>query len=149
MRASLVAALTILLAACSAESSGPGAKNANPRNPRVVVVYDEDVLLTGTTDGATASAAACSPAEEKHVVEVTEALPVKVILRATDGAAPLAGATLHVTSLETKQTWCAMMKDDFALIAPPEAMPRGLYAVSVTAPSAEPQRYEILWKMEI
>jgi hypothetical protein len=135
--------LSLLAAGCA--SSTPGSKEVG--NARIVVVYDEDVLLTGATDGQSVpAAAACAPSEPKHVVELPEPSKAKVTLRATDGAGELQGATLRVTSIATKQTWCATMKGDHTTIATKDQLPSGLYAVSVVEQRPQPHRYEILWE---
>ena len=142
-----------VLTACAAVVLGTGAAGCASRGAapsqidgaRVVTVYDEDILLTGTTDGHD-SASTCAPAEPKHVVQLPEASRSKITLRATGGASPLTGATLRVTHLGTKQTWCATMKNDAVTAVLPAQFPRGLYAVSVSEGPGEPHRYEILWE---
>jgi hypothetical protein len=137
--------LATVAAGCA--SSNANVPAGSTGTARVVVVYDEDILLTGTTDGRKVETAkACAPAEPKHVVELPEPSKAKVTLRATEGATPLEGATLRVTNLETKQTWCATMSEDHATLVPPDQLPAGQYAVSVVEGQSEPHRYEILWQ---
>jgi hypothetical protein len=126
-------------AGCASSTSAP----SHVGSARVVTVYDDDILLTGITDAE--QRASCAPAEPKHVVELPEASKSKVTLRATHGAAPLAGATLRVTHLGTKQTWCATMKGDAVTAVLPGQFPSGLYALQVSE-GGEARRYEILWE---
>jgi hypothetical protein len=146
--AGLTSMFGFVVVAVGCASSNANVPAGATGHARVVVVYDEDILLTGTTDGQKVETAkACAPAEPKHVVELPEPSKAKVTLRATEGATPLAGATLRVTNLATKQTWCATMSDDQrATLVPPEQLPSGLYAVSVVEERSEPHRYEILWQ---
>lgn len=139
----MVLAFAIVAPGCG--SSQTDARLTYVGNARVVVVYDEDILLTGITDGRP-EAPTCAPAQPNHVVELPEPGKAKVTLRATDGAQPLINGTLHITHLGTKQTWCATMIDDAVTLAPPGQLPKGLYAVSVSDAYAQQHRYEILWQ---
>jgi hypothetical protein len=112
---------------------------------RVVVLFDEDIMLTGTTDPRDA-ASTCGPAASRHVVKLNDSTKSRLTLRATQGAAPLEGAILRVTHLDTKKTWCASLTGSTAMLAPGEPMPSGLYAVQVSTPNGEERRYEILWE---
>ena len=129
-----------LAAGCASSAAAP----SQVGHARVVTVYDDDVLLTGITDALDATSS-CGPAEPKHVVQLPEASKAKVTLRATHGASPLAGATLRVTHLGSKQTWCATMKGDAVTAVLPGQFPSGLYALQVSE-GGEPHRYEILWE---
>lgn len=136
----LFLAPALLLAACSQANSPTG-------GARVVVLYpsDPDIMLTGTTDAS--AKVACTPAEPEHVVELVQPATAHVTLRGSAGAGQLEGAMLRVTQLATKQTWCAQMKDDDPVtLTPPEELPKGLYAVAVSATGQE--RYEILFAQD-
>lgn len=113
-----------------------------------MVVYDEDVLLTGTTDGVERSPGCAPETAPRHVVQLNEPSIARVTLRATNGAARLQGATLQVTSLASKQTWCLTMKSDVAALTLPGPVPSGLYGVSVSEPGTDGHRYEILWEQK-
>lgn len=140
--ASTIATLALTGCASTPKTTQPAAAVGGSR---VVVLYDEDIMLTGTTDPRDA-AGTCGPAAARHVVKLNESTKSRLTLRATQGAAPLTGAILRVTHLDSKRTWCASLAGSTALIAPGEPMPSGMYAVQVSTPNGEERRYEILWE---
>jgi len=113
--------------------------------PRVVLVQDDEFVLTGTIDEKPPQATGCVPAgSPKHIIKLIEPLKAKMTLRGTNGAAPLVGAVMSVTNVESRKTICAEMKDDGRPAILPAEFPSGTYEIAVAG--NEPRRYEILWE---
>jgi hypothetical protein len=114
-------------------------------SPRVMLVQDDEFVLTGTTDPQLAQGT-CVAGTPKHLLRLIEPTKAKLTLRGTNGAAPLDSAVMSLTNIESKQTLCVAMNHDTPAVLPAE-LSVGTYAISVNGTvTDQPRRYEILWE---
>ena len=144
MPLSHVNALPLLEIALTALASTACASSSTPAQPRVMLVQDEEFVLTGTTDPSVRKTA-CTAGTPKHYLKVLEPTKAKITLRGTNGAAPLTGAVMTVTNVDSHATLCAAMRDDGSPAILPAELDIGTYAIAVSG-DQPPRRYEILWE---
>jgi hypothetical protein len=144
MTLSHVTALPLLAIALTALASTGCAASGTASQPRVVLVQDEEFVLTGTTDPSVRKTA-CTAGTPKHYIKLIEPLKAKITLRGTNGAAPLTGAVMSVTNVDSHATLCATMRDDGTPAVIPAELDIGTYAIAVSG-DQPPRRYEILWE---
>jgi hypothetical protein len=147
MGLSHIAALRLLtrsaaaLTACSLIACSSSNQVASPR---VMLVQDDEFVLTGTIDERPPTDGACVAGAPKHMLKLVEPLKTRITLRATSGAAPLTGAVLTLTNVDSKKTICAAMKTDGAPAILAAEVPVGTYAIGVAGEVT--RRYEIYWE---
>lgn len=131
----LVLAPALLAVAC-------GSSQGNvPEGAHVEAVQTQRLVLHGKThgNGGTLSCSTPSTGAAPSYFELKEDSTANIALRPMNGV-----AMLHVTSLATQKTWCAMTRPDGTGATIPGDFASGVYAIDVESASAAPQAYSVL-----
>ncbi len=91
----------------------------------------------------TPSCDAVAAAKPANVLKLADDTRVTILLGAAAGEPALPLTMLRVTSLETKQTWCAVSRPDGTPAAIGGELPSGDYAVSVAEAGNGAHKYEV------
>ena len=110
------------------------------------VVIAGGLTLRGVAEPtlSNASCGGATPVKASQTFELQDSALASIILQPQDGEGPLPKTMLHVTHVESNQTWCVMTRDDGSPALVGGELPMGTYAVAVAGMrGAQPRRYEV------